>query len=124
MTRPGIQVGVNTAKTTAITPMINPAAIATPSPRRETAPIVPLGTFRRRLVINLGLLLLKTPTSLARVSAVVVATAPTNPPKRRKGQPASNNSGTDLAIYIAMENIIGIIPLPNTFTHDLFPFPS
>ena len=72
----GTSPGAIRATRRARAPMKRPANRATPSPSSETAPIVPRGTFRRRLVMRRGLLLLNTPISLARVSALVVATAP------------------------------------------------
>ncbi len=90
----GTHVGTRTAMISAVVPMTRPAKKAAPSPRRVTAPIVPLGTLRLRLVMSHGLLLLNTPTSLANVSALVVATAPMKPANIRNGHPASMRAGT------------------------------
>ncbi len=115
----GTEPGARRAKVSAMTPIPKPAAAAAASPRRDTPPIVPRGTFLLRFVINLGLDLLNTPISDANVSAVVVATAPMKPPNIQKGS-IPKLGETKMPI----EKIIGIEPLAITFLNDLFPLPS
>ena len=63
----------------AATPIIPAPTIAAEVPKMDIAPSVPAGTFLK-VVIKRGSW--RTPISLAKVSAVAVATAPINPPAK------------------------------------------